>query len=96
MGGNSLLNELAKLVLSTLSAVAEMERDLLVERTNAGLARARAEGKTLGRPKVTNEKSATEIRAKLISGTSVDQHSLRRCGRHRQANGSPERRLLHH
>lgn len=50
-----------------------MERDLLVERTNAGLARARAEGKTPGRPKVTNEKSATEIRAKLHDGTSVAQ-----------------------
>ncbi|NML62322.1 hypothetical protein HHL21_14800 [Massilia sp. RP-1-19] len=27
-----------------------MERDLIVERTQAGLARAKAEGKTLGRP----------------------------------------------
>ena len=33
--------------------VAEMERDLLVERTQAGLARAKAEGKTLGRPSKT-------------------------------------------
>ena len=62
-----------KLVLSTLSAVAEMERDLLIERTNAGLVRARAEGKTLGRPKVTNEKSAAEIFNKLGEGVSVAQ-----------------------
>jgi len=62
-----------KLVLSTLSAVAEMERDLLVERTNAGLARARAEGKILGRPKVTNDKSAAEITGKLSDGVSVAQ-----------------------
>ena len=59
--------------MSTLSAVAEMERDLLVERTNAGLARARAEGKTLGRPEVTNDKSASEIIAKLGEGISVAQ-----------------------
>ncbi|MFD2270879.1 recombinase family protein [Undibacterium arcticum] len=34
-----------KLMLAMLAAVAEMERDLLVERTQAGLARAKAEGK---------------------------------------------------
>jgi putative DNA-invertase from lambdoid prophage Rac len=50
-----------------------MERDLLVERTNAGLARACAEGKTLGRPKVTNKKSAAEISDKLRNGISVAQ-----------------------
>lgn len=33
-----------------LAAVAEMERDLLIERTQAELVRAKAEGKTLGRP----------------------------------------------
>lgn len=38
-----------KLTMSVLSAVAEFERDLLIERTQAGIARARAEGKTLGR-----------------------------------------------
>ena len=30
------------------NAVAEFERDLLIERTQAGLGRAKAEGKTLG------------------------------------------------
>lgn len=45
-----------KLMLAMLAAVAEMERDLLVERTQAGLARAKAEGKTLGRPSKTNQK----------------------------------------
>ena len=37
------------------------------------LARARAEGKTLGRPKVTNEKSAAEISDELDKGFSVSQ-----------------------
>jgi putative DNA-invertase from lambdoid prophage Rac len=73
LGDLDLASSAGKLVLSTLSAVAEMERDLLVERTNAGLARARAEGKTLGRPKVTNEKSAAEISNKLNKGVSVAQ-----------------------
>ena len=73
LGDLDLASSAGKLVLSTLSAVAEMERDLLVERTNAGLARARAEGKTLGRPKVTNKKSSGEILGKLGEGVSVAQ-----------------------
>lgn len=46
-----------KLMLTMLAAVAEMERDVLVERTQSGLARARAkaEGKRLGRPTRTTE-----------------------------------------
>ena len=36
--------------MQVIAAVAEFERDLLVERTQAGLARARAEGKSIGRP----------------------------------------------
>jgi putative DNA-invertase from lambdoid prophage Rac len=42
--------------MNVLNAVAEFERDLLVERTQAGLSRAKAEGKTLGRPSsLTND-----------------------------------------
>jgi len=40
-----------QLMLMILAWVAERERDNLVERTKAGLDRARAEGKTLGRPR---------------------------------------------
>jgi DNA invertase Pin-like site-specific DNA recombinase len=39
-----------KLLLGVLAAVAEFERNLIVERTLEGLARAKAEGKKLGRP----------------------------------------------
>ncbi|MSQ07668.1 MAG: recombinase family protein [Dehalococcoidia bacterium] len=39
-----------KLLLGVLAAVAEFERNLIVERTLEGLARAKAEGKRLGRP----------------------------------------------
>ena len=73
LGELDLTSSAGKMVLSTLSAVAEMERDILIERTNAGLARARAEGKVLGRPKVTDEKSAGEILGKLGEGVSVAQ-----------------------
>lgn len=40
-----------QLLLMILSWVAERERANLIERTHAGLERARAEGKTLGRPR---------------------------------------------
>ena len=42
-------------MLTMLVAMAEMERDLLVERTQSGLDRAKSEGKTLGRPSLTTE-----------------------------------------
>ncbi|MBT9521093.1 MAG: helix-turn-helix domain-containing protein [Dechloromonas sp.] len=48
-----------------------MERDLLVERTQAGLARAKAEGKTLGRPSKTTQDQRSEIRHRLDKGESV-------------------------
>lgn len=40
-----------RLILGVLAAVAEFERSLIVERTLDGIARARAEGVRLGRPK---------------------------------------------
>lgn len=40
-----------KLLLSILGGVAEFERELIRDRTKAGLARARAQGKQLGRPR---------------------------------------------
>ena len=42
-------------MLGIMSAYAAFERDRLVERTNEGLDRARAEGKVLGRPKADVE-----------------------------------------
>jgi DNA invertase Pin-like site-specific DNA recombinase len=38
------------MTMSVLNAVAQFERDLLIERTQSGLKRAKSEGKTLGRP----------------------------------------------
>lgn len=44
LGTTDLTSAAGKLLLSMLAAVAEMERDLLIERTQAGLSRAKAEG----------------------------------------------------
>ena len=71
LGNTDLTAPAGKLLLSMLAAVAEMERDLLVERTQAGLARARAEGKTLGRPPRTTPDERSEIRRRLAEGEPV-------------------------
>jgi len=44
LGATDLTNSAGKMLLGMLAAFAEMERDLIVERTQAGLARARAQG----------------------------------------------------
>jgi putative DNA-invertase from lambdoid prophage Rac len=49
--GTDLTSPAGKLHMTILAAVAAFERDLLVERTHAGLARAKAQGKVLGRKK---------------------------------------------
>ena len=45
-----------------LGVFAEFERSMIKERINAGLARARAQGKTLGRPRVS-----VEVEKKVLS-----------------------------
>jgi DNA invertase Pin-like site-specific DNA recombinase len=41
-----------KLLFQVTGAFAEFERSMIQQRVNAGLARARAQGKSLGRPKI--------------------------------------------
>jgi putative DNA-invertase from lambdoid prophage Rac len=57
--------------MAVLAAVAQFERDLLIERTHAGLARAKAEGKKLGRRDALTDAQKTEIRAKLVQGATA-------------------------
>src|SRR5664280_1951462 len=51
-----------RLFFSIMGALAEFERDLIRERTNAGLAAARARGRVGGRPSVMNTKKVTTAR----------------------------------
>ena len=73
LGQTDLTSAAGKLLLTMLAAVASMERDLLVERTQAGLARAKAEGKRLGRPCKTTEAQRLEIRGLLALGKTVSE-----------------------
>lgn len=71
LGKLDLTSPAGKLMLNMLAAVAEMERDLLIERTQAGLARAKSEGKILGRPPKTTEKQRVEIKNLRENGASI-------------------------
>jgi DNA invertase Pin-like site-specific DNA recombinase len=57
-----------------LSVFAEFERAMIQERVKAGLARARASGRRLGRPKVAADENG--IRAAVQGGTSIRRTAL--------------------
>jgi DNA invertase Pin-like site-specific DNA recombinase len=59
-----------KAMFQMLGVFAEFERSIIQERVRAGLARARSEGKTLGRPKIAADVE-TAIRATLAAGTGM-------------------------
>jgi putative DNA-invertase from lambdoid prophage Rac len=69
--GVDLTSPSGKLHMTVLAAVAQFERDLLIERTHAGLARARAEGKKLGRRDALTTNQKAEIRMRLASGETA-------------------------
>jgi putative DNA-invertase from lambdoid prophage Rac len=71
LGGVDLTSAAGKMTMGVLGAVAEFERDLLIERTHAGLARARAEGKRMGRPSALTEDQRADVRARLAEGAPV-------------------------
>jgi len=71
LGDFDLTSTAGKMVLATLAAVAEMERDLLIERTKAGQARARRDGRHPGRPKALTGAQAEEVREQLEQGHAV-------------------------
>ncbi|MBT9512183.1 MAG: recombinase family protein [Acidovorax sp.] len=71
LGGMDLTSPAGKMTMGVIGAVAEFERDLLIERTQAGLSRARAEGKTLGRPRSLSEEGTQEVRRRLAAGEAV-------------------------
>lgn len=71
LGGVDLTSPAGKMTMAVIAAVAEFERDLLVERTQAGLSRAKAEGKTLGRPAALTAEQQSTIRASRVAGASL-------------------------
>ena len=71
LGGADLTSPAGGMVLRVLSAVAQFERELLIERTQSGLARARSEGKKLGRKPTLSQARQAEVLARRRAGESL-------------------------
>ncbi|MBB6117946.1 putative DNA-invertase from lambdoid prophage Rac [Rahnella inusitata] len=71
LGGVDLTSPAGKMTMQVISAVAEFERDLLLERTHSGIARAKAAGKRFGRPSALNEQQKQAVMERINTGTSI-------------------------
>ena len=71
LGNLDLTSPAGELMVKLLAAVADFERDLIIERTQAGQARARAEGTHMGRPSKTTAAQQQAIQAALAGGSTV-------------------------
>ena len=75
LGNLDLTSSAGSLMVKMLAAVADFERDLIIERTQAGQARARAAGTHMGRPSKTDAAQRTSIRQALAQGATVSSMS---------------------
>jgi len=73
LGGVDLTSPAGKMTMQVINAVAEFERDLLIERTNSGIQRAKAEGKKFGRPSALTAQQKGEVLRLLAEGMPVAQ-----------------------
>jgi putative DNA-invertase from lambdoid prophage Rac len=100
LGKLDLTSAAGKLMLNMLAALAEMECDLLVERTQSGLTRAKAEGQDLGPPDQHDRRTARGD-GQATSGRRIDQrtgahlryfprqrHARREAGRYHPVRGT--------
>ncbi|WP_455821113.1 recombinase family protein [Pseudomonas cerasi] len=71
LGGVDLTSPAGKMTMQVISAVAEFERDLLLERTHSGIARAKAAGKRFGRPSALNEEQQLTVITRINAGVSI-------------------------
>ena len=71
LGNLDLTSSAGSLTVKLLAAVADFERDLIIERTQAGQARARAEGTHMGRPSKTSPEQREGVRKALREGATV-------------------------
>lgn len=70
LGGVDLTSPAGRMTMGVINAVAEFERDLLIERTQSGLSRAKAQGRVLGRPAKLTIAQKHDVRAKRAAGVS--------------------------
>jgi putative DNA-invertase from lambdoid prophage Rac len=71
LGGADLASPAGKMTMGVIAAVAEFERDVLIERTQSGLARAKSQGKKLGRPHSLGVNQIKLVEQRLVKGETV-------------------------
>ena len=71
LGGADLTSAAGRMTMAVIAAVAEFERDLLIERTQAGLVRAKAQGKKLGRPAKLTREQRIDVQERRSQGVSL-------------------------
>ncbi|MBF0555699.1 MAG: recombinase family protein [Nitrospirae bacterium] len=71
LGGVDLTSPAGKMTMQVIAAVAEFERDLLIERTQAGIIRAKAAGKRIGRRPSLNAEERAVVVERLNASVSV-------------------------
>lgn len=71
LGGADLASPAGKMTMGVIAAVAEFERDLLIERTQSGLTRAKSQGKKLGRPSSLEASEIKLVEQGLAKGETV-------------------------
>lgn len=71
LGGMDLTSSAGKMTMGLIAVIAEFERDLLVDRTQSGLARAKAQGKVLGRPRSVDAQASRIVVERLERGETV-------------------------
>ena len=73
LGGVDLTSSAGKMTMQVIAAVAEFERDLLIERTQAGINRAKAAGKKFGRPPALTMAERVAVMERLAAGINVTE-----------------------
>lgn len=73
LGNLDLTSSAGALMTTIIAAIAQFERELIIERTLAGQARAKAEGKVFGRKPKTTPEQRQQIRRFLTSGETVSE-----------------------
>lgn len=66
-----LTSPVGQMMLTMMAAMAQMERSLIAERRMAGMARARAAGTHMGRPRVTSVETIKETLQRLNGNVSA-------------------------
>lgn len=93
LGGADLTSPAGKMTMAVIAAVAEFEKDLLIERTQAGLARAKAQGKRLGRPSSLTLEQREAVQTERSQGASLG-NLAKKFGVSRSAIQRAERRFF--